>query len=425
MLPLTISLLFLAGQTEAAPTEIWPQWRGPTADSVAPGRALPTTWSKTENVAWKTPLPGWGTSTPAIWKNAVFVTTQVDEKALVFLRIDADTGKIVWQREVGMGTPRRKEPRGNFRFHDEHNMASPSPVTDGKHVWFHFSNGDLLCYDFAGKKIWIDNLVKEYGVYSIWWGHANSPIVVGDVLFCSCSQDPLLGGKSYVVALDKMTGKQKWFVERDTGAKGEPADSYTTPLLFKNNDHSELIVFGGNVLDAYDPATGKKLWHCHAFKGNRVISGPTLIGDTVYAIEGMKGPLYAVKAGGAGDVTATNVRWKYAAGKVNPDAASPVYANGLVFMANNDGAAFCIDAANGKELWKERLGSPVRATPLVSDGKIYFLAKDGKAIIVAASREFNVLSRADLGEDLMASPAAAHGSLFIRTKGHLYRIGAK
>jgi outer membrane protein assembly factor BamB len=422
MIPTTLSLLFLAAQADAvSPTEIWPQWRGPTADSVAPGKGLPTQWSKTENIRWKMPLPGWGVSTPAIWKDAIFLTTQVQDKNMLILRVDAETGKIVWKHDVGIAIPRRDGKRGNLGFMAESNMATPSPVTDGRHVWFHFSNGDLLCCDFAGKKIWSNNLIERYGPYSIWWGHSNSPVLVGDLIICTCSQDPLLGGKSYVVAFDKMTGKEKWYVGRDTGASGEPADSYTTPLLFKNNDRTELIIFGGNVLDAYEPATGKRIWHCNAFKGNRVISGPTLIGDTVYAVQGMKGPLFAVKAGGSGDVTDTNVRWKYAS-KATPDAASPVFANGLVFLINNSDFAICVDAQNGKEVWKERLGGEFRATPLVADGKVYFFCKDGTATVVEASREFKVLNRCPLGEDVIASPAVAHRSLFIRTKEHLYRI---
>jgi outer membrane protein assembly factor BamB len=423
MLATTFSLLLLAAQADTvSPTEIWPQWRGPTADSIAPGKGLPIQWSQTENLRWKTPIPGWGVSTPIIWKDAVFLTTQVKDKNMLIVRVDAETGKIVWQHDVGVAIPRRDGKRGNLGFMAESNMATPSPVTDGRHVWFHFSNGDLLCCDFAGKKIWSINLIERHGPYSIWWGHSNSPVLVGDLIICTCSQDPLLGGKSYVVAFDKMTGKQKWYVSRDTGASGEPADSYTTPLLFKNNDRTELIIFGGNVLDAYEPITGKRLWHCNAFKGNRVISGPTLIGDTVYAVQGMKGPLFAIKAGGLGDVTESGVRWKYAS-KATPDAASPVIANGLVFMINNSDFAICVDAQNGKEVWKERLGGEFRATPLVADGKVYFFCKDGTATIVEASREFKVLSRCPLGEELIASPAVAHGSLFIRTKEHLYRIG--
>jgi outer membrane protein assembly factor BamB len=419
---LLLSLLLVPAPTDAvSPADVWPQWRGPTADSVAPSKNLPIKWSKTENIVWKTPLPGWGTSTPAIWRDAVFVTTQVNDNQLWLLRLDAKSGKIVWQKEVGSGEPRRKGPVGVGRFHDEHNMASPSPVTDGKHVWAHFGNGDLACFDFAGAKIWSANLAKDQGVYSIWWGHANSPILVGDLLISVCMQDPKGGGKNYIMAHDKLTGKEKWLTPRDYGANGEPADSYTTPLLFNNKGRTEVIIFGANVVDAYDPMTGKRLWLSKPFTGNRVISGPTLVDDTVYAIQGMKGPLFAIKAGGADDTTKTSVKWKYSA--ATPDAASPVFANGLVFLANNVGTATCIDAETGKEVWKERLGNGFRATPLVADGKIYFFSKEGKASIVEASRTFTVVATSDLGEDLMASPAAAQGSLFIRTKEHLYRIG--
>lgn len=417
-----LGLFLLVGAADAAPPhDVWPQWRGPTGDSVAPGPALPTKWSPTENVVWKVALPGWGNSTPAIWKDALFVTTQVDDDRLLLLRLDRATGKTVWQREVGRGTPRRQGPVGEGRFHDEHNMASPSPVTDGEHVWVHFGNGDLACYDFAGERVWALNLAKTYGPYTIWWGHANSPLLVGDLLISACMQDPKGGGKSYVVAHDKRTGKERWFVARDTGATAEPADAYTTPVRARVHGRDELLVLGGNVLDAYDPATGKQLWHCRVFTGNRVIPGPTVSGDTVYAVQGMRGPLYAIRAGGNGDVTSTHVLWKYEGG--TPDAASAVAVNGLVFLATNTGIAVCLDAATGKELWKERLGQGFRATPLVSAGKVYFFSKEGKAALVEAAREFRVVARSELGEQTIASPAAAGGDLFIRTKEHLYRIG--
>ncbi len=421
---LAVGLLLLTGTGDApAPADVWPQWRGPTADSVAPGR-LPTAWGQTENVIWKAPLPGWGNSTPAIWHDAIFLTTQ-EEDRLLLLRLDRQTGKPVWQREVGRGTPRRKGPTGVNRYHDEHNMASPSPVTDGKHVWVHFGTGHLACYDFDGKQAWAVNLTERFGPYTIWWGHANSPVIVEDVLVSACMQDPQGGGQSYVVAHDKATGKERWHAKRDTGAKSEPADAYTTPLVHRNpsSGRTEVIVFGGNVLDAYDPATGKQLWRAAPFKGNRVIAGPTLVGDTVYAVQGMRGPLFAVKAGGAGDVTTKSVLWKYPGS--TPDAASPVVANGLVFLATNAGAVVCVDAANGKEVWKERLGETFRATPLVADGKIYCFSKEGRATVFEAAREYREVARTDLEEEVIASPAAAGGDLFIRTKGHLYRIGSK
>lgn len=420
---LALGLLLLAGAADSvSPRDVWPQWRGPTGDSVSPVAELPTRWGPDENVVWKSPL-GWGNSTPVIWQDAIFLTTQEEDRMLA-LRLDRKTGKVVWKHEVGKGSPRRKGPVGEGRYHDEHNMASPSPVTDGKHVWFHFGTGDLACYDFDGGQVWAVNLTKRFGPYTIWWGHANSPVLVGDLLISACMQDPKDGGQSYLVAHDKATGKERWFVQRDTGATSEPADAYTTPILHHHHDgRTDLIVFGGNVLDAYDPATGKQLWQCRAFSGNRVISGPTLAGDTVYAVQGMRGPLVAVRLGGKGDVTETHVRWKYAGS--TPDAPSPAVANGLVFLATNPGIAVCVDAATGQEVWKERVGKACRASPLVAGNRVYFFSKEGKATIVEAARDFKVVSTADLGEEVIASPAVAGGDLFIRTKAHLYRIGGK
>jgi outer membrane protein assembly factor BamB len=420
---LALGLLLVAGPAgSASPEDTWPQWRGPAGNSVAPGRGLPTRWGPSKNVVWKAALPGWGNSTPALWRDALFVTTQ-DGDRLLLLRLDRPSGKVVWQRQVGGGTPRRSGPLGHGRFHDEQNMATPSPVTDGRHVWAHFGTGDLACYDFAGNRAWAANLTQRFGDYTIWWGHANSPCLAGDVLISACMQDPKDGGRSYLVAHDKETGKERWSVERNTGATSEPADAYTTPVLARVGGHDEVVVFGGNVLDAYDPATGKRLWRCGAFHGNRVISGPTVAGNTVYAVQGMRGPLFAVRLGGAVDVTATGVRWKYAGS--TPDAASPLVVNGLVFLATNQGIGVCLDAATGRQLWKKRLGDTFRATPLAAGGRVYFFARDGKATVVEAARQFHVVGASDLGEEVIASPAAAGGDLFVRTKRHLYRIGGK
>ncbi len=425
MHPLTLSLLLAFGQTDKiAPADVWPQWRGPTGDSVAPSKSLPTTWSPTENVVWKTPLPGWGNSTPAIWKDAVFVTTQ-DKDRLLLMRIDRASGKVLWEKEVAQGTPRRNGALGNLRFHDEHNMATPSPVTDGQHVWVTFGSGDIACYTYAGDKVWSLNLVQEYGPLSIWWGHGNSPVLYKNLLITNVIQDPKGKGASYVVAHDKLTGEKAWYVDRAVGAEGEPGDSYTTPLLHEHDGRTDLIIFGGNVLNAYNPDDGTPIWTYKGFAGNRVISGPTLVGDTVFAVEGMKGPVYAVKAGGTGDVTKSNLLWKTKSRGSNPDASTPAVAKGLVFMVNNDGTAVCLDAKTGEEHWKQRLTGECRASPLVVGDAVYFFAKDGKASIVAAAREYKLISQPDLGEEIIASPAAAANDLYVRTKASLYRIGAK
>jgi outer membrane protein assembly factor BamB len=420
-------LLMLAGTGDTvSPDEIWPQWRGPTGDSIAPAIRMPANWTKPESIVWKTPLPGWGNSTPAIWKDAIFVTTQDDDR-LLLLRIDRPSGKIVWQREVGRGTPRRTGPQGNGRYHDENNMASPSPVTDGKYVWAHFGTGDIACYDFTGERIWSFKFTERYGNYSIWWGHSNSPILFGDLLISVCIQDPKRGGQSYIVAHDKRTGEEKWFVKRTTGAQDEPADAYTTPMLHRHDGRVDLIVLGGQMLDAYDPATGKRLWHCRPFspKGNRVIPSPTIVGDTIYALEGMTGPVLALRPGADSDADSktANVRWIYKGS--TPDAASPVAVNGLVFLATNPGLGVCVDAATGKELWKERLGEQFRATPLVVGDKVCFVSKECKISVVEAARELKIIGQLELDEDTVASPAAAGGDLYVRSKAHLYRISGK
>ena len=424
MFGLSCILLFALGQSDA-PSQNWPQWRGPAGNSVAATKALPTSWSATENVVWKAPLPGWGNSTPAIWNDAIFVTAQVDDSRLLLLRLDRAQGTVVWEKEVGTGSPRRKGPVGNLRFHDEHNMATPSPVTDGKHVWVTFGNGAIACYTADGAKVWDLNLLKDYGPLSIWWGHGSSPVIFKDLLITNVIQDPAGSGPSYVVAHDKLTGKKKWLTPRVTGAKGEPGDSYTTPLLHTHDGQTDLILFGGNVLDAYNPDDGTLLWSYKGVQGNRVISGPTLVGDTVVAIEGMKGPVFAVKAGGKGDVTKSNLLWKTKTKGSNPDASTPVVAHGLIFMASNNGVAFCLDAATGEELWKERLGAEIRASPLVAGDRVYFLAKDGKASIVAAAREYKLIGQPELDEEVIASPAVAGDDLYVRTKKNLYRIGKK
>ena len=153
-------------------------------------------------------------------------------------------------------------PGGTAKFHRLHNLASPSPVIDGDHVYVHFGTGDLACYDFAGTEIWKHNLAADYGSYTIWWGHANSPVLAGDRLISVCMQDPVKGAKSYLVAHDKSTGQVDWYTERDTGANAESADSYTTPILVTVAGRSELVVMGGNMVDAYDPVTGRRLWFC-------------------------------------------------------------------------------------------------------------------------------------------------------------------
>jgi len=405
-------------------------------------------WSETSGIAWKCPLPEWGTSTPAIWGEAVFVTTQKGDD-LLLIRISKSTGRIDWTRTAGTAKTERMELRKKGpgerkaqRFHETHNMASPSPVTDGERAIVHFGNGELASYDFQGNRQWTRNLQDDHGTYTIWWGHANSPVLHGDLVISACMQDSLedLGGSSpsYLVAHDKRTGKEKWKTMRKTRAQAEQCDSYVTPLLRPTARGTELIVTGGNQLDAYDPSTGKQVWHLPGLNGNRVITGPTLRKDLVYATIGMRGALVAVRPGAEGELRQSAVAWRCE--KSTPDSPSPVCASDLLFMVSDNGIATCLDAESGELRWRERIPGDYRSSPIAAEGRVYFLNMNGLTTVVAASSRFEKLAenRIDAlalsvrgtenkrasGDDVtIASPAVSDGRIFLRGRRALYAIG--
>jgi outer membrane protein assembly factor BamB len=409
----------------------WPQWRGPSGDGTCPESVLPLKWSETENVVWKCPLAD-GASTPVVWDDAIFATAQDGEK-LTLYRIDRDTGKVAWSREVGTGSVTKSKPptprsaRGKQKFHDLHNLASPSPVTDGEVVVAHFGNGDLAAYDFAGKQLWKRNLQEEHGGYTIWWGHANSPVLVGDLVICVCMNDSLsdLPSKtlveSYLVAYDKRTGAQRWKTLRNTEAPKEEADSYTTPLLRTVSGRPELVLMGGNHLDAYDPATGKRLWYLPDLVGGRTVTNPTLGGGLIFATRGKKEPLVAVKAVGEGKLPPASIVWSLAS--QTADTSSLVYHDGLLFWVTDIGTANCVDAATGKPRWSESLRKgDYKPSPIVAGGRVYFQNLKGRSTVVAAADKFQVLAENVVNDDTIASPAAADGRLYIRGRKGLYCI---
>ncbi len=404
----------------------WPQWRGPHGNSVSDEVNLPVTWSEQTGIVWKRPLP-MGMSTPAIWEDAVFLTGQVGEQ-LFFYRLNKADGAIVWSREVGTGKMRSKGGRGEQAFGRVQNMASPSPVTDGERVIVHFGNGDLAAYDFAGNRLWLRNLQQDHGKYTIWWGHANSPVLWHDLVITVCMQDSLIDLKrkpspSYIVAHDKRTGEERWKTLRMTKATAEECDSYITPVFHQTKDRVEMILMGGRQIDAYDPATGKQLWVYKNIGGNRVITGPTLGPDMVYATTGMRGPLLAVRVGGNGVLDSKSIAWQHK--QATPDAPTPVLWKGLLFLVADNGVAQCLDAQTGKTHWQERLPGQYQSSLLAADDKIYFLNIKGTCTVVAAGPQFQKLAENQIDDETVASLAVSNGRLFLRAKRALYCIGKR
>ena len=434
----SLALILAAVWTVApmrAPAGDWPQWRGPEGGGTSQERGLPTQWTEDQNIAWRVELPEWGDSTPAIWKSSIFVTTQKDDK-LLLLKLDKSDGRILWTREVGTAQVARMPLRGKSaderreqRFHQLQNMASPSPVTDGERVIVHFGNGDLAAYDFAGERLWRRNLQQDYGTYTIWWGHANSPVLTGDLAITVCMQDSLKGiadepSASYVVAHDKRTGEEKWKTMRMTAAAAEECDSYTTPVLVPSARGPQLVVMGGNQLDAYDPISGKQLWWLAGVVGGRTITGPALADGLVYVTRGMRGPLLAVKTSGEGELSAErDVAWQTT--ESTPDTPCPVVWNNLLFTITDNGIAQCFDAKTGTRHWKSRLPGDYKASPVAADGRVYFLNIAGLCTVVAAGTEFEKIAENKLDDETLASPAIADGRIYLRARKHLYAIGAK
>jgi len=387
----------------------WPQWRGPEGNGISREAGLPVAWGEGSGVVWKCPLPEWGNSTPAIWGDAVFLTSHVDDRRLLLLKIDKKTGQIEWTREVGTGSCLRG-PSGSYRgrqkFHDDHNLATPSAA-----------------YDFDGKQLWKRNLQEDHGKYTIWWGHGNSPVLYNDLVISVCMQDSCRDiqdepAPSYVVAHDKQTGKPRWKTMRTTEATQENCDAYTTPVFRQAAGRLEMIVMGGQVLDAYDPANGKRLWYLPGLVGNRLIPSPVAAGELIYATQGMQRALLAVKPRGDGKRSRQDVVWEFDQG--TSDSPTPVVAGEWLFMVTNNGIARCLDANTGRVLWKERLQGEYRASPLAAEGRVYFLNRAGQTTVVSAAPRFDRLTENRLDDQTIASPATSDGKLFIRGRKWLY-----
>jgi outer membrane protein assembly factor BamB len=419
----------------------WPQWRGPHGNGVADEKNLPDRWTATENVAWKSPLAGLGVSSPIVWGDRVFVTSQIGdgvtrqgprlvqrgdaaaagERALgggrtrstsdrTFFVVEAFNradGRRVWERRVEAVGPLPT-------VHDKHNLASPSPVTDGQMVYAWFGTGQIVALDMAGNVVWQRHLGKEISPFEINWGHSSSPTLYQDSLILLCDHAPA----SYLLAVDARTGKDRWKTDRGRGRS-----SYTTPFVVQSASGPELIVNSSQRVDAYDPRTGAFLWHVGG-SNQFPIPAPTFHDGIVYMSRGYRsGPYMAIRPGGRGDVANSHVVWQVNTGA--PYISSLVYDGGLLYMANDVGAITVVDAANGQKVWQERVDGVFSASPVAADGKVYFVSETGETIVVRSGREPRIVARNDVGERLIASPAISNGQIFLRSDDRLIAIGKR
>lgn len=422
----TLALLLLSSIALSAGD--WPQWRGPTADGRSTEANPPTRWSATENVAWTTPIEGWGTSTPIVSAGRVFLTSQIGDGPLTDGARDFDSANSAKPQETGGGvrfivkaielSDGRTAWEKSFSADDQlvpvhvkHNLASPSCVADRERVYAWFGNGLVVGLTFDGEELWRRQLREENGTFDVRWGHGGSPALNGDELLLLVDHPE----KSYLLAVDKTTGRDQWRSDR-----GEGLRSYTTPFVVEAGGGKQLIVNTNRGLEALDASNGKVLWRTG--EQNRVpVAMPVVHEGVVYSSRGYNSsPYLAVEIPDRADGGRVEPKWRTATGA--PYISSVVYDNGLVFMATERGIASAVDAETGEVVWKQRLGGSFSASPIAAAGKIYFVDESGATYIVEASRTFSLTATNDLDERTLASPALANGTLLIRTDDRLWAI---
>jgi len=408
-----LCLLGSAGLCSAAPD--WPHWRGPTRNGVSDETNLPVRWSSEENVHWKVALPGRSGSTPVIWADRIFVTV-TENDAIELWCVNRGTGDVIWKAPLG----------GGNRSSRKANMSTPSPVTDGESVWVLTGTGLLRRFDFSGKEIWLRNITGEYGRFGLNYAYGSSPLLFDDALYVQVLHGMRTDDSSYILRIDKGTGRTVWRVERPTDARRESPDSYTTPAIVRTGSGLELVVSGGDCVTGHDLATGNELWRANGLNPNqesdyRLVASPVVVGELVVVPSRVR-PMLVVRAGGRGDVTTSRRLWS---SDVGPDVPSPVSDGEYLYVIRDSGILYCFDVRTGAEIYSgRRLPSGTYSSSLVlADGKIYATNEDGVTSVVRAGPQFEILAENNLDDYTLSSPAISNGQIFLRTDFALWAIG--
>jgi len=430
--------LVAAGMLSMAYAENWPGWRGPGGLGISAEKGIPTLWDLSKNVQWKVEVPGLGHASPIVWDDRIFVTTAVssdpgednwqkgffsgerkpDEAEISWqvLCYNRDTGKLLWQQ-----TAVRRKPV-NAR-HTKNSYASQTPVTDGIYVYAFFGDQGMYCYDFQGKLIWS----RELGSFTMQsgWGMASSPVLYGDLVIQTCDQET---GESFIIALDKKSGRTVWKTVRDE------VSSWSTPYLYLNGARPELVVNATRAIRSYDPRSGKLLWQCRGPATRITAPTPTSSHGLIFVSSGFireeVRPITAFRPGAQGDLTlkegetrSDDIVWRQMAAA--PYIPSPTAYGDYIYVLLDQGFIACYEAKTGREVYPRRridVGANFSASPVAVDGKLYCASEDGDVFVIKAGPEYELLAKNSMGESIMASPAVSGGRMFIRAIKHLYCI---
>jgi outer membrane protein assembly factor BamB len=390
----------------------WPDFRGPRGDGHSDATGLPWRWNEQENVIWKTPLAGRGWSSPVVQGDQVWLTTATEDgRRLSVLAVDLLTGQLILQRTLfQVSDPQPIDPTNTY--------ASPSPVIDGPRVYVHFGTYGTACIATGtGQTLWAR---RDFPV-DHQKGPGSSPVLFENLLIFPCDGNDV----QYLVALEKTTGQIVWRTERSVDLSARHPDyrkSFSTPLLLEHAGQPQLLSTAAGAVYGYDPRSGRELWRV-CYGGHTHVARPVSDGRIALINTGYARPeLWAVRLGGAGDITGTHVLWR--ATRHVPIKPSPLLIGDRLYQVTDSGGILsCLDAATGTELASRRLGGNFAASPLYADGRLYFCSEEGRTVVVATDDQLTVLAENLLDDPLFASPAVAGRTLLLRGKHHLYRIG--
>ncbi len=410
LMPLLFSVgVVLSATTSLAvePSQDWPGWRGPSASGVADNRKLATRWSQSENIRWSAKLPGWGTSSPVVFGDRVFITSELNEegkKSLLTLCFDRTSGRELWRHDFGLGV--------NQRVHQKSNLAVNTPAVTADAVFVAFGNADIARYSHDGKLLWVNRYIPKFGDPKMAWGYGLSPVVLEDSVLFPWDHHT---GPCYLLGLNPQTGEIDWRNERPIGT------AHATPLLVEHHGQSDILVPGKHRLTAFDAKTHVELWKYGEGEGpfnGEIIVSPVFGDGLVFLQLWRQSHIHAVRLSPNGKPPEP-IWISDKPGGVEP---SLLYYRGLLYALIDNGVLVCFDGQTGHEQYRQRLGGNCNSSPVASDGRIYLSNNDGQTVVVQAGTRFELLAKNELGERITASPAISGNQLIYRTDSHLYCI---
>lgn len=387
----------------------WPWWRGSARNGIAAGSEAPVSWTKTDNVVWKVPVPGRGHATPIISGQRIFIATADEEQGIQsLLSFSRKSGHLMWNRAIHRG--------GLMHMHSKNSQASATPACDGERVYTAFINDGALwvtATDLGGNVAW----QKQAGVFNSEHGYASSPVLFRSFVIVAVDSR----GVSYLAALHRNTGQFAWKVERGGGVSRPGDSSYGTPLVADVAGREQLILSGRSKVISYDPHSGDQFWSCDG-PSETTANTVACNGDFVFVGGGYpEKALMCIRADGEGDVTDTHVAWNLK--NVTAYVPTPLAVNDRLIIAHDNGTVSSFVAATGEKIWTKRLGGGFSASPVLAGGNVYIPNETGTTFVFKIDDEFELLAENDLADGGFASPVFSNGQLFLRTDHHLYCIG--